>query len=898
MSGAGYLNLTEHNLAQQRATKYSFQQQQPPQSPQQQWGASSASQQYGRSVPKDNQQAYVNELAANTSIGAGRIGGKAFLGTELDPANLGEYSRATTSASTAIPLPVYSSSASQNYGQQQQQRYDSTTERHGASNSNVGYQLGHNSSQQQQQSYFSNASSSPAQSQQTTASVSIHRQPYADVNTSYCQLSVPQTTVRPAIQDQDHAQQQNQQHSAISNPARVPTPTQSQAAHLILAHPYSQTATAVIGVHKQTQETDGQAQQAMRMSQSPSMVVTKIHTAQTPSQKRSPALQSAQWGQPWQQQAQPVGYSSNQDGDSQQQQGRFGYQEVHQQQQHHLPVQVQQYGRNSPDLQTQQQWVRQYREMCTRQHQAQQEETDSPQQQPIQHAQIQPIHQVENFPRQQQTQPQYQQQDSQQYGQLQAAQGSIQQQTAALVVSGRTLNQSQTAASLMQNSASPATVRAKPSSAASQRSMTSSRNGKSKPPPKLYLSQALPSAQLEKAEVNNQKQIEVAEIVNHAVCQNVEATQQIRAQASTGGAQDTTLRDTRRDAQSSGVPPQHRNVKHHQTQSLPRHHNTVQQQSNQQHHPEFYNPTEYLPPAHIHSQASEPRQPEPQQQYIHPQYLYNRQLTPSSRNLPESSPVTPVVEDTNLVVEPPPPKQRDNGPAVSALSKFPPASSSTAAPSEPVIEQQSAPPKMSAPEDAALMATLSAPQQNQSATTPMMPEMPTLDPTAPLDPTQMEAHMRALVETMRFYQSRDPNTFHSIWESVRKDNATRPAIMPTSEPSQAAPTSNARPNTDIPSPSAASVRQNYDTTKNYDMGLPESASGPKVILAEDPMEVDNSVEIVETPPQQKRRCNRPSKPGSQPRRFGAKNPPAPAPQAVSCHPSISFFRILTLKFLA
>ena len=75
---------------------------------------------------------------------------------------------------------------------------------------------------------------------------------------------------------------------------------------------------------------------------------------------------------------------------------------------------------------------------------------------------------------------------------------------------------------------------------------------------------------------------------------------------------------------------------------------------------------------------------------------------------------------------------------------------------------------------------------SSSSALPQIPTLPPADPNVPLDPAVMEQHMRALVDTMRFYQQKDPNTFHSVWESVRKESAPKPGITAAVESCQPA----------------------------------------------------------------------------------------------------------------
>ncbi|KAF8242119.1 hypothetical protein K440DRAFT_640152 [Wilcoxina mikolae CBS 423.85] len=56
------------------------------------------------------------------------------------------------------------------------------------------------------------------------------------------------------------------------------------------------------------------------------------------------------------------------------------------------------------------------------------------------------------------------------------------------------------------------------------------------------------------------------------------------------------------------------------------------------------------------------------------------------------------------------------------------------------------------------------------------PSIPDLVGQEPVDRALMEQRMRELVGTMRFYQSKDPSAFHSVWESVRKETGKSTAI--------------------------------------------------------------------------------------------------------------------------
>jgi len=46
----------------------------------------------------------------------------------------------------------------------------------------------------------------------------------------------------------------------------------------------------------------------------------------------------------------------------------------------------------------------------------------------------------------------------------------------------------------------------------------------------------------------------------------------------------------------------------------------------------------------------------------------------------------------------------------------------------------------------------------------------------PIDPSLLEQQMRDMVERMRYYQSQDPHTFQSVWDSVRKNSSNANAI--------------------------------------------------------------------------------------------------------------------------
>jgi hypothetical protein len=77
-------------------------------------------------------------------------------------------------------------------------------------------------------------------------------------------------------------------------------------------------------------------------------------------------------------------------------------------------------------------------------------------------------------------------------------------------------------------------------------------------------------------------------------------------------------------------------------------------------------------------------------------------------------------------------------------------------------------------------------QENNEAyqhTANSIPSIPTLDGQDPVDRAFMEKRMRELVDTMRFYQSKDPSAFHSVWESVRKETGEPPPLTPGGDPS-------------------------------------------------------------------------------------------------------------------
>ncbi|TGZ82163.1 hypothetical protein EX30DRAFT_363262 [Ascodesmis nigricans] len=210
--------------------------------------------------------------------------------------------------------------------------------------------------------------------------------------------------------------------------------------------------------------------------------------------------------------------------------------------------------------------------------------------------------------------------------------------------------------------------------------------------------------------------------------------------------EQATSESAHRDFESRVAPPRpepqptastHQECRHHPPpQPQPRLQSQSQSQTQPlQHPPRRSDPTPsapvYNPPALY--------QPEPSQQYVQLQNIYNppppriqREPTPPKEAEPEEQPDQPQIPE----LEPPAAPKLDPKPS--------------------------------------LMETPAAP----------LPVMPELDPSAPVDAVTMEAHMRKMVETMRFFQQKDPSTFHNVWQSVKKESSTRPAITESGERQQ------------------------------------------------------------------------------------------------------------------
>jgi hypothetical protein len=114
----------------------------------------------------------------------------------------------------------------------------------------------------------------------------------------------------------------------------------------------------------------------------------------------------------------------------------------------------------------------------------------------------------------------------------------------------------------------------------------------------------------------------------------------------------------------------------------------------------------------------------------------------------------------------------------------------------------------------------------------------------------MEKRMRELVETMRFYQSKDPSAFQAVWESVRKE---RPLTITSDSSSSRKHTPSATPSKSA-SPAIASAKLVASVISKASPSIPlkqptqAQMQSPKVhgrVLGE--VEEDNPGQLIREP---------------------------------------------------